>query len=96
MSKTKLEAATPAPKATQIPKAPLGDQAAAILDAGIMSGELAPGARLTEAELCARYGIGRGPLREAINRLEGRKLLQRIPYVGVRVVELSYEDVTDG
>ncbi len=90
MSKTKLEAATPATKAT------LGDQTAAILDAAIMSGELPPGARLTEAELCARYGIGRGPLREAINRLEGRKLLQRIPYVGVRVVELSYEDVTDG
>ncbi len=76
-------------------KAPLGDQATAILDAAIMNGELAPGMRLTEAELCAKYDIGRGPLREAINRLEGRKLLQRIPYAGVSVVELSFEDVVE-
>ncbi len=76
-------------------KAPLGDQAVAILDAAIMSGELSPGMRLTETELSSRYQIGRAPLREAINRLEGRKLLQRIPYAGVRVVDLSFDDVTE-
>ena len=44
------------------------------LEQAIMSGELKPGERLSETTLAKRYGISRGPLREAIGRLEGRNL----------------------
>jgi DNA-binding GntR family transcriptional regulator len=35
------------------------------LERMILSGELAPGDKLTEATLAARLGVSRGPLREA-------------------------------
>lgn len=59
------------------------------LEAAIIGGELAPGERLREQVLAAEYGISRGPLREAIRRLEGRRLLERKANIGVSVVELS-------
>ena len=45
------------------------------LEQAIMTGELKPGERLSETTLAKRYGISRGPLREAIGRLEGRNLV---------------------
>ena len=63
------------------------------LEALILSGELPPGAPLREHALAKALGVSRGPLREAIRTLEGRRLLQRIPNSGVRVIELSVEDV---
>jgi DNA-binding GntR family transcriptional regulator len=59
------------------------------LEAAIIGGDLAPGERLREQVLAAEYGISRGPLREAIRRLEGRRLLERTANIGVSVVELS-------
>lgn len=67
----------------------LADQACNILEGAILGGDLPQGAALGEAELAAQLGISRGPLREAISRLEGRRLLQRVPHVGVRVIQLS-------
>jgi DNA-binding GntR family transcriptional regulator len=60
----------------------------------ISAGEFEPGQRLSEAELARRFGISRGPLREALQRLEGR-LVTRRPRVGVRVIELSDEAIRD-
>src|SRR5690606_15421240 len=39
-------------------------------------------------------GISRGPLREALGRLEGR-LVTRTPRIGVRVIELSKRNIED-
>src|SRR3954464_4448058 len=55
----------------------------------ITSGEFEPGARLSEADLARRLGISRGPLREALSRLEG-KLVTRTPNLGVRVIDFSH------
>ena len=44
---------------------------------------------MSEQGLAASLGVSRGPLREAIRRLEGRKLLERTPNIGVRVAALS-------
>ena len=65
------------------------------LEAAIVSGELAPGSRLSEQALAASLGVSRGPLREAIRRLEGRKLVERTPNIGVRIAKLSLEDLSD-
>jgi DNA-binding GntR family transcriptional regulator len=71
----------------------LADLACDTLERAILNGDLPPGTPLGEAELAGRLGISRGPLREAISRLEGRRLLQRVPHVGVRVVSLSDREV---
>ncbi len=65
------------------------------LESAIMEGELAPGARLSESGLARRFGISRGPLREAIGQLEGRKLVIRETNLGARVVALTPEDLMD-
>jgi DNA-binding GntR family transcriptional regulator len=73
----------------------LADQACDVIERAILNGDLPPGAPLGEAELASQIGISRGPLREAINRLEGRRLLQRVPHMGVRVVCLSDDEVAE-
>jgi DNA-binding GntR family transcriptional regulator len=65
------------------------------IEAAIISGALEPGSRLSEQALAASLGVSRGPLREAIRRLEGRKLLQRTPNIGVRVAALSLKDLNE-
>lgn len=57
----------------------------------IVSGNLEQGSKITEDELAKQYGISRGPLREAIRRLESIRLLVRVPHAGTRVVTLSAE-----
>lgn len=69
------------------------DDTVARLEELIMRGELPPGARLPEQQLADTLGVSRGPLREAIRTLEGRRLLERTPHAGVRVVELSLGDL---
>ena len=61
------------------------------LKEAIVSGELAQGSKITEDVLAKKYGISRGPLREAIRRLESLRLLVRIPHAGTRVVTLTPE-----
>lgn len=73
----------------------LVDVVAERIEAAILSGTLAPGSRLSEQALAASLGVSRGPLREAIRRLEGRKLLERTPNIGVRVAQLSLKDLNE-
>ena len=73
----------------------LADRVFAAIQDAIVKGELRPGSKMSEAELAARYGVSRGPLREALRRLEGRKLLSRIPHVGVRVISLTFQELIE-
>jgi DNA-binding GntR family transcriptional regulator len=73
----------------------LVDVVAERIEAAIISGQLEPGSRLSEQALAASLGVSRGPLREAIRRLEGRKLLERTPNIGVRVAALSLRDLNE-
>ncbi|EOD81918.1 Propionate catabolism operon transcriptional regulator of GntR family [Grimontia indica] len=61
----------------------------ALLVEAIVSGEIASGSKISEPELARRYECSRGPLREAIMRLEGLGLIERIPHVGARVITLT-------
>ena len=69
--------------------ATLSEQVFRSIQAAIVCGDIAPGSKISEPELARSYGISRGPLREAIHRLEGQRLLVRVPHVGARVVALS-------
>ena len=73
----------------------LSERVFARLQDDIVRGVIAPGSKLGESELAARYGVSRGPLREAIRRLESRKLLERVPHVGTRVASLSLADLVE-
>jgi DNA-binding GntR family transcriptional regulator len=73
----------------------LSEQVFERLQDDIVRGVLRPGVRLGEAELASRYGVSRGPLREAIRRLESRKLLQREPHIGARVASLTLNDLVE-
>lgn len=61
------------------------------LESAIIEGRIAPGERISEQALAAVLGVSRGPLREAVRRLEGRRLLEYTVNIGVRVAELSTE-----
>ncbi|AIZ32390.1 GntR family transcriptional regulator [Pseudomonas parafulva] len=65
------------------------------IQAAIVKGDIAPGSKISEPELARTYGISRGPLREAIHRLEGQRLLVRIPHVGARVVSLNPAELVE-
>lgn len=67
----------------------LADQVYEALVNAIITGELAPGSKISEPELARRFGMSRGPLREAIRRLEARRLVTRTAHVGARVVKLD-------
>jgi DNA-binding GntR family transcriptional regulator len=65
------------------------------LERAILEGDLKPGQRLSETDLARRFGISRGPLREALGQLEGRKLVERVANQGARVVGLSHDALID-
>lgn len=61
----------------------------------IVSGEIEPGSKISEPELAKKYQVSRGPLREAMMRLEGLGLIERIPHVGARVITFSPEKLIE-
>lgn len=73
----------------------LADIAAHRLAHSIVTGELEQGQKLNEAELAERFGMGRGPLREALRHLEGMRLVTRVPNAGARVVVLDRKTLSD-
>jgi len=73
----------------------LAEQVYHRLSAAILSGELAPGTKLSEPALARKYGISRGPLREALHRLQERKLITRSANQGPRVITPSPEALVE-
>lgn len=73
-------------------KMSLADRVANYLREAIFMGKLAPGEQLREVPLSKMLGISRGPIREALNRLE-REGLVTIPRNGRTIVaRLTRED----
>jgi DNA-binding GntR family transcriptional regulator len=73
----------------------LSDKVFDCLIKAIETGELPLGSRIREATLARQFGISRGPLREALRRLEGRKLVKHSQNLGVRICPLSINDVVE-
>lgn len=61
----------------------------------IIVGLLAPGTRITEASLAARYGVSRVPVREALRALEAEGFVQSQVNVGSRVADIPVDDADD-
>ncbi len=73
----------------------LSDRAHEALQGLIVRGELKPGARLSEPELQARFGVGRTPLREAMLRLAEQGLVSIVPQSGSFVAEIELDRVAE-
>lgn len=60
----------------------------------IMDGTISMGERLNAEDMATRLGVSRMPVREALKSMEKSGIVESIPYVGTRVVELSILDIT--
>lgn len=74
----------------------LSDQLGERIIAAILHGDLPPGSRISEATMAKMFGISRGPMREALYRLEGQRLVERTPNAGVKVVSPTVQDLAAG
>lgn len=68
------------------------DQAYQILEEMIVTLELEPGSRISENSVSQRLGIGRTPVREAMQRLAREGTLRILPRAGAIVSEIDVAD----
>jgi DNA-binding GntR family transcriptional regulator len=61
----------------------------------ILNGELAPGEKLIERELCEQLGVSRPSVREALRKLEAEKLIVIVPHRGPEVASMTLEEAQD-
>jgi len=76
-------------------KSTLTEKAYEVIKRGILRGDIAEGAFLSEAEVRRKYGVGRTPFREACNRLHHEQLLEVVPRRGYLVSEISFRSVRE-
>ena len=72
-----------------IPRATFASLVTDRLRANIVDGSLKPGSQLSEIELATSFGVSRGPVREALQRLVQEGLLLSEPHRGVFVPVLT-------
>jgi DNA-binding GntR family transcriptional regulator len=73
----------------------LKERAAAYLRDQILTGKLAPGTRIDQAEMSEALGISRLPIREALIELAQESLVDAVPRRGAFVAALERVDITD-
>lgn len=73
----------------------LADEIAFRLQADILSGRYAPGAHLQQEALCARLGVSRTPVREALRKLQAQNLVVLTPNKGATVRRPDRREVID-
>jgi DNA-binding GntR family transcriptional regulator len=61
----------------------------------VLSGELRPGDKVNEQALCARFGVSRTPLREALKVLASGGLVILSPNRGATVAQISPQEVDE-
>jgi DNA-binding GntR family transcriptional regulator len=79
----------------QVERSTFRSQIADQLRQAIIGGAMVPGATVTEMELANRFGVSRGPLREAMSQLAEEGLLVSVPYTGTRVANVTLADVRE-
>ncbi|GGF49720.1 transcriptional regulator [Azorhizobium oxalatiphilum] len=61
----------------------------------ILQGELRPGEKVPEEELCERFGVSRTPIREALKVLAAEGVLQILPHRGAIVARITEEQIAE-
>jgi DNA-binding GntR family transcriptional regulator len=84
----------PVPQKVQpVEKSRVSDKVYDVLKRWIVDGDLRPGEDLKDAELAARLGVSRTPVREAMQRLESDGLVYSSASRWTRVAEIRVEDI---
>jgi DNA-binding GntR family transcriptional regulator len=83
------------PVSTLIPRQSLHDALTPSLREMILDGDLKPGDKISERELCERFGVSRTPLREALKVLAAEGLVQLLPQRGAIVAEISEDEIEE-
>ena len=73
----------------------LHDELAERLRDLIIEGDLAPGEKLSEKDLCEQFGVSRTPLREALKVLSTEGLVLLTPHRGAAVSKLTLADLEE-
>ena len=71
----------------------LAEQAYRLLEQQLVTLKLPPGELVTEKDLIDTAGVGRTPVREAVQRLSAEGLLQVLPRKGLMVTPLRRSDL---
>ncbi|MCK0209605.1 GntR family transcriptional regulator [Starkeya koreensis] len=61
----------------------------------ILQGELRPGEKVPEEQLCERFGVSRTPIREALKVLAAEGVLQILPHRGAIVARITEEQIEE-
>lgn len=61
----------------------------------IMQGELRPGEKVPEEQLCERFGVSRTPIREALKVLAAEGALEILPHRGAIVARITEEQIAE-
>lgn len=61
----------------------------------ILSGELRPGEKVPEEQLCRQFGVSRTPIREALKVLAAEGVLQILPHRGAVVARITEEQIEE-
>src|SRR5215204_2081957 len=80
---------------SQIPRVTFASMVGERIRSNIIEGVLPPGTQLNEVELAGAFGVSRGPVREALQRLIQEGLLRSEPHRGVFVPVMTPEDIDD-
>lgn len=73
----------------------LHQQIVAVLRTMIFEGQLPPGARIAETQLCRQLGVSRTPLREALKVLASDRLIELLPNRGAVVAQITIEETVE-
>lgn len=74
---------------------PLWEQVKSVLLRRIISGELAPDARIVELQVARELGVSQAPVREALKSLEALGLVDILPFSGARVHRQTAKELLD-
>ena len=77
----------------QVSRQTLADQVYDRVVEAVVIGDIPAGTAISENEIAIRFGVSRGPAREAIFRLEAKGLITRTAHHGARVVDLTLGDL---
>ena len=61
----------------------------------ILQGELRPGEKVPEEQLCERFGVSRTPIREALKVLAAEGVLQILPHRGAIVARITEDQIEE-
>ncbi|WP_447919241.1 GntR family transcriptional regulator [Achromobacter aegrifaciens] len=67
------------------------EKAYGALEEMIVTGELPPGSQWSETTLSERVGIGRSPVRDALQKLAFQRLVEIAPRQGIFISEIDYQ-----